>query len=236
EALTKLEKESFDVVLMDVQMPEMDGFKATAAIRDRETSPGGFSPANPERLPIVAMTAHAIKGDRERCLAAGMDDYVSKPIRSSELFSILDRLAPKNGKSSAKQHEAKGKLSENEVLDEPALLHYVDSDGDLLGKIIERFRVNHPRLLARIREAIGQQNGGELESSAHTLKGAVGNFFARPAWDAAYRLEMLGHERRWQGADEAFSDLEKEIERLHRALVKIMEQSNQDLAMKVIER
>ncbi len=83
-ALEALEKDSFDLVLMDVQMPEMDGFEATAAIRAQEKLIGGH-------IPIIAMTAHALKGDQERCLAAGMDDYVSKPVRTSELFAAIDR-------------------------------------------------------------------------------------------------------------------------------------------------
>src|SRR5208282_6876617 len=81
--LTALEKDSFDLVLMDIQMPGMDGFEATAAIREKEKHTGGH-------IPIVAMTAHALKGYQEQCLAAGMDGYVSKPIRTSELFSAID--------------------------------------------------------------------------------------------------------------------------------------------------
>lgn len=82
-AIETLKKDSFDLVLMDVQMPEMDGFQCTAAIRAKEKATGGH--------PIIAMTAHALKGDRERCLAAGMDDYVSKPIRTAELFAAIER-------------------------------------------------------------------------------------------------------------------------------------------------
>jgi PAS domain S-box-containing protein len=89
EALAALEKQSFDLVLMDVQMPEMDGFEATAAIREKEKHSGSH-------LPVIAMTAHAMVGDRERCLAAGMDDYITKPIRIDELTSLLVRYSPKN--------------------------------------------------------------------------------------------------------------------------------------------
>ena len=87
--LAALEKESFDVILMDIQMPEMDGFEATAAIRKGEKSTGGH-------IPIIAMTAHALKGDQERCLTAGMDGYVSKPIRTNELFTTLERMLGKD--------------------------------------------------------------------------------------------------------------------------------------------
>jgi CheY-like chemotaxis protein len=84
QALTAMDKEHFDLVLMDVQMPEMDGFEATAAIREKERSGG-------KHIPIIAMTAHALKGDEERCLSAGMDAYISKPIRTNELFATIEK-------------------------------------------------------------------------------------------------------------------------------------------------
>jgi CheY-like chemotaxis protein len=93
EALAALDRESFDAVLMDVQMPEMDGFETTAAIRARERDTG-------RHLPIIAMTAHAMQGDRERCLAAGMDSYISKPIKARELIELLEKF------SAAAQEEA----------------------------------------------------------------------------------------------------------------------------------
>jgi CheY-like chemotaxis protein len=92
-ALEALEKETPDLVLMDVQMPEMDGFEATAGIRAKEKSTGGH-------IPIIAMTAHSLKGDQERCLAAGMDGYVSKPIRTSELFATIEKLLGDAGEAS----------------------------------------------------------------------------------------------------------------------------------------
>jgi CheY-like chemotaxis protein len=86
EAIAAIERESFDLILMDVQMPQMNGYEATAAIRERERAVGGH-------IPIIAMTAHAMKGDRERCLEAGMDSYVSKPIKTKDLFDAIDELA-----------------------------------------------------------------------------------------------------------------------------------------------
>jgi len=93
-ALDALEKQSFDLVLMDVQMPALDGFQATAAIREREKSGG-------RRLPIIAMTAHALKGDQERCIAAGMDGYVSKPIRTADLFAAIENALGKTNSATA---------------------------------------------------------------------------------------------------------------------------------------
>src|SRR5262249_26223392 len=96
EALAALECEPFDLVLMDVQMPEMGGLEAVAALRQCEADRGGYGPAG-RALPVIAMTAHALKGDRERCLEAGMDDYVAKPLRAQELFAAIARCYPKEG-------------------------------------------------------------------------------------------------------------------------------------------
>jgi CheY-like chemotaxis protein len=95
-AIAALEKDTFDLVLMDIQMPGMDGFEATAAIREKEKRTGGH-------IPIVAMTAHALKGDQERCIAAGMDGYVSKPIRTSELFSAIENLLKNKGSAPTRE-------------------------------------------------------------------------------------------------------------------------------------
>ncbi len=94
EALAALEKDNFDVVLMDIQMPEMDGFEATAAIRQKEKFSG-------RHIPIIAMTANALKGDQERCLEAGMDGYIAKPIRTKELFAAIETILDRNGATQA---------------------------------------------------------------------------------------------------------------------------------------
>jgi two-component system, sensor histidine kinase and response regulator len=98
EGLAAFERENFDVVLMDVQMPEMDGFEATAAIREKEKTTG-------LHLPIIAMTANALKGDEERCIAAGMDGYISKPIRTLELFATIERLLANADAPATATHE-----------------------------------------------------------------------------------------------------------------------------------
>jgi CheY-like chemotaxis protein/HPt (histidine-containing phosphotransfer) domain-containing protein len=213
EALEALEKQRFDVVLMDVQMPEMDGIKATAAIRAGEGDNG-------THLPIIAMTAHALKGDRERCLAAGMDGYVSKPIKSSELEALLQRLVPATPVPEDGKMEPAGTpdAANGAVLNRAALLDYVDHNRELLHKIVGRFLVNGPTLLAKVKEAVEQCDSGALEFSAHTLKGAVGNFFAEAAREAALRLETLGHEGNLAAAPAALDALDQELNRLHGAL------------------
>jgi PAS domain S-box-containing protein len=222
EALALLERQVFDVVLMDVQMPELDGFKTTAAIRAREAGNG-------MRLPIIAMTAHALKGDRERCLAAGMDGYISKPVKSAELFTALEMFMPKvageaasakNGSSAQSDHTA------HEVFDRTALLQYVDGDMELLRTIVERFLDKSPTMLAKIQEAIASSDSKALEFNAHSLKGTVGNFFAEPAREAATRLETLGREGNLTDARQAYGELEREMDRLGGRLAELGKEPN----------
>ncbi len=131
EALAALDDGPYDAVLMDVQMPELDGLEATAAIRAREREEGAG-----EHLPIIAMTAHAMKGDRERCLAAGMDAYVSKPLRPGELYDVLDRIATAGG---AGRDGAADTAPELARFDMDAALDRVDGDAGLMRELVELF-------------------------------------------------------------------------------------------------
>jgi HPt (histidine-containing phosphotransfer) domain-containing protein len=145
-----------------------------------------------------------------------MDGYVSKPIKSSELQDLLDRLVPATA--------FPGPAAANgEVLDRTALLDYVDHDRELLRKIVGRFLVNGPNLLARVEEAVARGDSQALEFSAHALKGAVGNFFAEGARAAALLLETLGHEGNLNAAPEALDSLNKELDRLKGALTRLEE-------------
>jgi CheY-like chemotaxis protein len=205
EVLAALEKQAFDLVLMDVQMPEMDGLETTRIIRKRERSAG-------THLPIIATTAHAMKGDRERCLAAGMDGYVSKPIRVEELFEAVERLVISSDRTvtPAAPHE--------ECIDWQAALARLDGDGELLGELAQLFLNDLPKQMTAVREAIEQQQRQALERAAHTLKGSVGNFAARAAFQAVRNLEMLARQGNLTEAPEAFKALKVEIDRLERTL------------------
>jgi signal transduction histidine kinase/DNA-binding response OmpR family regulator len=205
--LRALENRSFDVILMDVQMPEMDGVQTTAAIREKEKLTGAH-------IPIIAVTAHALKGDRERCLAAGMDAYISKPIDVKELFAAIGRLVPDPVESS-EQTETAGSEA---VLDEKSLRDRTDNDEQLLQELVELFRLHCPRLFGEIGEAIAREDGHALELAAHALKGAIGTFAAKPCFEAALRLEMMGRENQMSGARQAYEILRTEIDRLQSAL------------------
>jgi PAS domain S-box-containing protein len=180
EALAALEQGAFDLVLMDVQMPEMDGLEATALIRRREQQAGGH-------LPIIAMTAHAMKGDRERCLQAGMDDYVSKPVQPRELHEAIARVA---GDRRAGRPAA-GPRREGKSFDRAGLLARLDGDGALLRQMVRLFLKAYPPLVAEVRAAIRAGDAARLYEAAHKLRGSVGNFGAAACVTAAQRLEEV---------------------------------------------
>ncbi len=155
----------FDLILMDVQMPVMDGFEALAVIRSREAAGD-----RPGRTPVVALTAHSMKGDRERCLAAGFDDYLSKPIRSDELRRVVKdscRPGPGPGAAAPPSGQATG-------FDHEAALEIVGGDVGLLREILGLFVVDAPKLLAEIEEAIGRSDAVTLRRLAHTIRGVAG--------------------------------------------------------------
>jgi len=203
EALEALEKKQFDVVLMDVQMPEMDGLEATAAIRKKEKVSGGH-------IPIVAMTAHAMKGDTQLCLDAGMDGYVSKPVRASKLYETIERLAQKAGDVEA---------SAQDVMDMEEVLARVEGDMQLLRDMAGLFLDECPRLMSNIQQAIELGDTKALARAAHALKGSVGNFAAKGAFDAALKLEMMGRNGDLSQSEQSYADLEEQVEPLKSALI-----------------
>jgi PAS domain S-box-containing protein len=199
EALTALARQPFDLVLMDVQMPELDGFEATAAIRAREREIGGH-------LPIIAMTAHAMKGDQERCLAAGMDGYVAKPMKAGDLYAAIDRLLT----GTSTPDHATGELP----IDLPTALCTVGGDQDLLVELVETFQQDYPLHLISLREACSQNKASQLERSAHSLKGAVAVLGATTAYTLAAELETMGRDTRLDGATALIEELESELTRI----------------------
>ena len=206
----------FDLILMDVQMPDMDGFETTAAIRGRELLTGG-------RVPIIAVTAYAMKGDRERCLAAGMDGYLSKPIRAQELLGLLheyEALPARTSELSHAQEQEECRYVGNEVeaVDTCALLDRLGGDWKLLGELVEIYLRESPSLLAAAQHALREKNGPELARVAHTIKGSAGNFSARATLETAGRLEALAGQGDFSRASTAMDALERQMERLDHAL------------------
>jgi CheY-like chemotaxis protein len=199
---------------MDVQMPGMGGFEATAIIREREKQTG-------THIPIIAMTAHAMKGDRERCLEAGMDGYVPKPIRSDELFEVINQVMA-GPRVSSLQAPAAGDTIE--VFNRAAALERLEGDEELLVELATIFLQESPRQMKQIREALDRSDWEALARAAHTLKGSVGNFAAQSSVEAALNLENAAKSGNPVEAELAYSALAAEIDRLRPALEALVEE------------
>jgi HPt (histidine-containing phosphotransfer) domain-containing protein len=188
----------FDLILMDVQMPDIDGLRATSEIRGREKAGGGH-------IPIVALTASAVQDDRECCLAAGMDGYLTKPLRMPALLQAIEQAAPAEPPAPP-------------VLDERALFARLNGDRNLLGELIGVFLADSVQMQQAVAAAIEAGDAAALCLAAHKLKGAVANFSAPSTQEAALRLETLGRQQDLSQAPAAYATLEKEVTRLRQAL------------------
>jgi signal transduction histidine kinase/CheY-like chemotaxis protein len=208
-------RERFDLILMDLQMPVVDGCQATALIRKGELEHGW-------RTPVIALTAHAMKGDRERCLEAGMDGYVSKPIRADELFGTIANVL---GNAAAPEHEPNGARDE-ETVDLEAALARAEGDRALLVEVAGDFLARCPELLASAHAALAGRDGPTLERAVHELKGAASNISAHGVARTADRVEELARARDFPGAATALASLGLESERLRRVLGRLVRSSD----------
>lgn len=191
-ALESLEKGDFDLVLMDIQMPEIDGLEVSRRIRQREQTQGQ------DHLPVVALTAHATQEIRERCLEAGCDAYLCKPVHSQELYELVDRIAAKRSRCEVSRAIAatgagrtEAVLDAGSLIDREKGLANVHGDAALYAELTHLFLEDCRTLRAKLREAISSKNPLLLRQSAHTLKGAAGSIGAEPIAEAARKVEEL---------------------------------------------
>lgn len=198
EALSAMDKHKFDLVLMDVQMPEMGGLEATRAIRENEKATG-------QHVPIIAMTAHAMQGDRERCLESGMDGYLSKPLDPKVFQQTVESMA---SPQSATESETPAPINKDAV-DASALLERFSGDRKLVRTLIRAFHGDCPRMISRIRKASTARNAVTLADAAHAFKGAVGNFGPSVAFETAREIEKLARQGKLDGTRELCQVLEE---------------------------
>ncbi len=232
-ALEALSRGSFDVVLMDVQMPGVDGFAATARIRESER--GGT-----KRQRVVAMTAHAMTGDRERCLAAGMDGYVAKPVSRQDLYAAVEAQAPDApsvlpasrppeasragcvAPAAAAPAEVRASMApavrDAQVFDPAALRSRFDGDEELMREVISMFCADARGMIEGLRASVATGDARGVEHGAHTLKGCLGELCAKEAQALARDLELVGREGRCDEMTARFGALEAAVDELLAAL------------------
>jgi CheY-like chemotaxis protein len=212
EALAALDREPFDVILMDLEMPEMGGLAATAAIRERELATGGH-------VPIIAMTAHAMQGDRQKCLDGGMDNYIAKPIRPQVLFGVIEEACRKAlPRLRAPVDSPTVNAPTQDVMDLSSALARVDGDAELFREVAQLFLETTPGSLDQLRTAVGAGDLDKAAQLAHTLKGAVSNFSAREAFEAASNLHAAATQGNLPATKTALAHLEGQLARLQKAL------------------
>jgi signal transduction histidine kinase/DNA-binding response OmpR family regulator len=209
EAIGQAQAEDFDLIFMDVQMPEMDGLEATIAIRSAEAGTG-------RHVPIVAMTAHAMKGDREKCLNAGMDGYLSKPIRIDELKQAIIEVekARDMSQSPGQTFRAIGQLE--------LLLDSVMGDRALLVEMAELWLTDSEKQERQIREGVDSGDAMMIQRAAHALKGSVGTFQASAAMEAAKQLEMCAKDADLVAAKKVFERLSTQIDLVRQDLRRLI--------------
>jgi CheY-like chemotaxis protein/HPt (histidine-containing phosphotransfer) domain-containing protein len=219
EAVAAIERQPYDLVLMDVQMPEMDGFEASREITRRWPVDG--------RPRIVAMTANAMQGDRELCLAAGMDDYMSKPIRVEELVTALERTAAREPDpiraggppGSASQNRAAPDRPSTQVLDKAALDRLRATMGaGFLDELLSTFMEDSQELVGTMRRALTEKDTDSFRRAAHSLRSNAASFGAMTLSTLAKDLEALARSGSLDGAASRVERLAGECERVARAL------------------
>jgi len=213
EALESLEHVPYDLVLMDCQMPEMDGYEATRRIRSHESA------VRNHEIPIIAMTAHAMQGDRENCLAAGMNDYIAKPVNPHNLIRVIEKWFLKTDSPNAAE-SFPAEQKENEVFDKKGLFERLMNDQDLVKDIIEGFLEEVPGQIAALSEALEKKDADLIRRLAHTLKGASANIGASALQETAYQVELAAKAGTLDTAYDLIPELDGQLKALKEALIR----------------
>ncbi len=215
EAVDIFKTRKFDLILMDIQMPVMDGYEASQRIRDLEKQGAGFDPGL-ARIPIVAMTAHAVSGIRDKCLEAGMDDYISKPLRRIDLMDMINKWIPSQSKTATTtlkrdllRRDEKSRPFATDPIDFEKALKEFENDRDFLTEVMEEFILTVGEQVPKIRQALASKDAAALKQEAHSIKGGAANLTARELSKAAGVLEEIGKTEHFQDGPGAFEAFEK---------------------------
>ena len=230
EALTAMTRESYDIVLMDCQMPEMDGYEATRAIRGWEQAAQG------PRIPIIALTANAMQGDRDKCLAAGMDDYLPKPFQREQVYAILIRYADRRGSNSGRlrpkggreviEQSAEARPAERVAVDGSALaeIRRLQKEGapDLVEEVVSIYLADAPEIIAALGNAVERRDAREVSRQAHKLKSSSASIGALHLASLLARAELLGREGRLENIAGITVQIREEYTAVNNALEAIL--------------
>jgi len=211
QVLAALKNSSFDVILMDAQMPRLDGLETTAVIRRQESKTG-------QHIPIIAITAHALQGDREKCLAAGMDEYLAKPVKSGKLLQVVRSLTYSHAEED-QDAALSGGAPQDSFFNREELLDHVGHDLAILQRMVSVFVESTPRRLDAIGRAISMKDGATLENLIHKLRGAVTTFYSDAAVQAALDLEAAARKADFVAAQTSYLALDRLLRRLTPELV-----------------
>jgi CheY-like chemotaxis protein/HPt (histidine-containing phosphotransfer) domain-containing protein len=186
EAVGILESKTYDLILMDIQMPVMDGLEATRIIRDKNSKVINHD------VPIIAMTAHALKGDREKCIAAGMDDYVSKPVKPKDLSEAISMQfsGHKRAEQQLKDKEGEAETVKSVIFDANSLMDRISGDREFFEELVNLFIEDTPRHFESMKNACKEKDAEEIRNIAHTVTGSAGNFGAYSLQKSALSLEQ----------------------------------------------
>jgi CheY-like chemotaxis protein/HPt (histidine-containing phosphotransfer) domain-containing protein len=247
EALKALKTLPYDLVLMDVQMPEMDGFEATKRIRNYELGIRNKEETNnypssiilrtsPFILPIIAMTAHAMQGDRERCIQAGMNDYITKPVSLHALAEVLDKWLPKKGAECRKKEEkinapdsfsslttCSSSLTHRPsllIFDRAGMMARLVDDDDLLRVVVNGFLEDIPRRIAALKGYLETGDVSGAEHQAHTIKGSSANVGGERLREVAFEMEKATRAKDLSAAGKLMTEMEAQFDMLNQVMIK----------------
>jgi protein-histidine pros-kinase len=224
EALAALARQDYDIILMDVQMPEMDGYEATLAIREQEKTSG-------LHIPIIAMTANAMKGDREKCLEAGMDDYISKPVRANDLITAIQRQSAQLPPPRVEPHPNEAPAADRKTgadasppFDKEELSERMGGSAELLKTVVAVFLQDSPIQMGFLKDAIQARDTKKTATLSHRLRGAAASMSGHTVQMLTDKIETASKASDSEVPAALLPELEREFERLRVALSKMVEE------------